>query len=69
MKRAASVNLDPREGGYTDNQSPQEVPGSIPMGTTGAKKSYWGGRQYEPASQEMPLTSPRLIHEMAAEEQ
>lgn len=73
-KRAAFVNPDHHDGaygGYTDNQSPQEVPGSIPMGangTGGPKKGYWGGRQYEPTPQEMPLTSPHLVHEMPTEE-
>jgi hypothetical protein len=37
-------------------------------GTGDPKKGYWGGRQYEPTLQEMPLTSPHLVHEMPTEE-
>jgi hypothetical protein len=72
VKEAAFVNVNQNDGygQYTDNHTPPlEAPGSIPMGTTTGdpNKGYFGGRQYEPSPQEMPLTSPHLIHEMPAE--
>jgi hypothetical protein len=70
-KKAAFVSANQHDGSsdggyghYTDHHTPQEVPGSIPMETTDPKKGYFGGRQYEPSPQEMPLTSPHIVHEM-----
>lgn len=73
-KKAALVNTRHNDsyGQYTDNNTAdntapvQEAPGSIPM-VTDPKKGYWRGRQYEPAPQELPLTSPHVVHEMPTE--
>jgi len=65
------MNPDQQEdtsyGGYTDGPR-SEAPGMQPMaaaaGAPDPKKGYWGGRQYEPAPQEME--SPNAVHEMPA---
>jgi hypothetical protein len=45
---------------------PMEVPGLAP-GVVAGKKGFFGGRSYRSAPQELPLRTPRVVHEMPTE--